>query len=110
MRCQWPATVLPLLAVAVAFTAPPAAHGGAPASVAVAALNAQRERNGFPAELTEQPLYDQGCTFHNHYQHLNNELTHDEVLGSPDGRSSARAATDTSAKCWLRPRPTGASG
>lgn len=75
--------VLPLLAVAVAFTAPPAARGGTPASVAVAALNAQRERNGLPAGLTEQPLYDQGCALHNHYQHLNNELTHDEVLGKP---------------------------
>lgn len=70
-----------LLLGALALPAVASANTGAEA---VAHLNAQRARNGIPADLVEHPTMSLGCRNHLAYQELNDTgLTHTEIEGRP---------------------------
>jgi hypothetical protein len=54
----------------------------ATAQVAIADLNAQRQANGLPAGITENPTLSADCAAHDQYMADNNLLTHTEQPGA----------------------------
>ncbi len=62
----------------------PASAAAAPAAEQIAALNAQREANGIPGGIVEQPDWSEACRRHMAYIAANGgELTHEEQPGKP---------------------------
>lgn len=88
-----------VLACVLASLAPAAARS-ATAAQQVAALNAQRESNGIPGGIVEQPAWSEGCRKHMAYIAANGgTLTHEEDPGrpgyTPDGAAIGRRAVIT---------------
>lgn len=55
-----------------------------PASLAIASLNAQREANGIPGDLTDDPELSRGCVNHTTiYKPQPNQYPHTEIPGQP---------------------------
>ena len=62
----------------------PASAAAAPAAEQIAALNAQREANGIPGGIVEQPDWSEACRRHMAYIAANGgDLTHEEQPGKP---------------------------
>jgi hypothetical protein len=68
----------------LAFAFPSAAAAGTTATEQIAALNAQREANGIPGGIVEQPQWTEGCRKHMAYIAANGGvLTHEEDPDKP---------------------------
>jgi hypothetical protein len=77
---------------------------------AVANLNAQRQANGIPAGIREDPALSLGCAHHNAYERANNgDLIHDEDPGRPgytlDGDAAAARSVLSKGTNWDRANP-----
>jgi hypothetical protein len=82
------------LVVFALIAAPAAADVSGPDIVSF--LNAQREANGIPAGITEDPALTDGCVKHNAYDARNNTLTHQEDPGAPGYTAEGAQAGQTS--------------
>jgi hypothetical protein len=67
-----------LVLAAAALALVPAQAGAVSGADAIGYLNAQRAANGLPAGIVERADWSQACAQHNHYERLNDDLTHDE--------------------------------
>lgn len=63
---------------------------------AIAALNAQREANGIPGAITENPDWSRGCELHMAYLALNRVTGHDEDPAQPGYTDAGAAAGGSS--------------
>ncbi|HEU4976814.1 MAG TPA: hypothetical protein VFT50_17105 [Baekduia sp.] len=97
-------------AAAAAALLAPASAPAVPASVGIAALNAQREANGIPGGIVEDPAWSVGCDHHISYLQANGgNLTHDELRGRPgytaDGDSAGNSSVLSLGDSWTTGNP-----
>jgi hypothetical protein len=76
-------TGLQLLTAVIAIAATCASASAATSAHAIALLNAERARDGLPAQITDVPSLDASCAAHDRYMQLNHVLQHTEDDGRP---------------------------
>lgn len=88
-----------ILAVSVSAAAVPSlALADATPGQVIAAVNAQRARDGIPAGIVENPEWSRGCALHNAYRRANGVAAtgHDETPGLPGYTAEGDAAGNSS--------------
>lgn len=96
--------------LAGAAALPASALADATPSQVIAAVNAERARNGIPAGIVENAEWSRGCALHNAYRRLNGVATtaHDEdpaLLGyTPEGDAAGNASV-LAGRSWSTGNP-----
>ena len=98
VRVVRPRRISLLVALAAVLAAPAAGAQAVPAQRAIELLNAQREANGIPGGIVENPDWSEGCARHDDYLARNperwNSNPHDEDPAdagyTPEGQEAAR--------------------
>jgi hypothetical protein len=81
-RRRFTTVLLGLAVAAPALVGPPAAHADTTGPAMIAGLNAQREANGIPGGIAENPEWSSACAKHMQYVAANT-LTHEEDPSRP---------------------------
>ena len=97
------------LGTALAFAAAAPAVADVTAAEAIAALNAQREANGIPGGIVENPSWSAGCDRHVTYMQRNDVLEHSEDSSlpgaSPEGEEAGMSSVLSQGDSWADGNP-----
>src|SRR5215210_8624250 len=97
------------LGTALAFAAAAPAVADVTAAEAIAALNAQREANGIPGGILENPSWSAGCDRHVTYMQRNDVLEHSEDSSlpgaSPEGEEAGMSSVLSQGDSWADGNP-----